>query len=403
MNSTVRQQSVTDQGLSQGVVLLMAVAAGLYVASIYYCQPMLGILARDFHTGPEGVAQVAVLTQMGYALGLLFLASLGDCMERRRLIVITSTALALALAGAALAPSLGVLTAASLAIGVLGSVAQQVVPMAAHLAPDHRRGQVIGTVMAGVLSGILLARTVSGVVSEYAGWREMFALSAVACLLMGGVLALRLPRTAPRQALSYPQVLASLGRLLRTHGRLRSAGVIQGLLFAAFVAFWSNLALYMERPPFLQGSAMAGLLGILGAAGVLAAPLAGRLADKSNDGGRRVVASGTLAVTLAFGLMGLAQGSWPALLAGIVLMDVGLQMSMISNQSRVYALDAEARSRLNTVYMTIMFLAGAAGAEVGALAFASHGWSGVCVMGGVCGLGAWILEMTSRQPRAVRQ
>jgi predicted MFS family arabinose efflux permease len=396
--SGMESMTKAGDGPTTGVVGLMAAAAGLYVASIYYNQPVLGLLAREFHVSVGVVSQVAVLTQVGYALGLLFLASLGDCVERRRLIVITSTALALALGCAALAPTFGVLAAASLCIGALATVAQQVVPMAAHLAPDSRRGQVVGTVMAGLLTGILLARTVSGVIAEYFSWREMFGVAAVATLFMGAVLRLRLPRAEPTAGLSYGQVLGSMWRLLRQHPKLRRSGLVQGLLFSAFVAFWANLALYLERPPFSQGSAVAGLLGVLGVAGVLAAPLAGRLADKGGGRGR-LIAAGAAALALAFALMAVFQGSWTALLAGIVLMDIGLQSAMISNQSRVYGLDASARSRLNTVFMTIMFASGSIGTAVGAWAFATFGWEGVCVMGAASGLAACALEALSRREK----
>jgi len=397
MSGTTRESEASAQagGLGKGIVPLMAAASGLYVASIYYNQPMLGILAREFGIGPGEVAHIAVLTQVGYALGMVFLASLGDCVERRRLIGLTSTALALALACAALAPSFTVLCAASLCIGALATVAQQVVPMAAHLAPDSQRGRVVGSVMAGLLAGILLARTVSGAVSQYFSWREMFGLAAIATLGMGVVLTLRLPRAEPAAGLTYPRVLSSMVQLFRKHARLRRAGMVQGLLFSAFVAFWANLALYLERPPFSQGSAVAGLLGVLGVAGVLAAPLAGRLADKGKGGRGKLIAWGAAALAASFALLGFFQGSWTALVLAIILMDIGMQAAMISNQSRVYGLDASARSRLNTVFMTIMFASGSVGTAIGAWAFASFGWEGVCVMGAVSGLAACALEALS--------
>ncbi len=380
-------------GLGSGTVLLMAGASGLFVASIYYNQPMLGILARDFHTGADGVGPVAVATQVGYALGLLFLSSLGDCFERRRLIVLTTVGLALALGWAALAPGLGSLIAASCLVGMLATVAQQVVPMAAHLAPEHMRGRVVGVVMAGLLTGILLARTISGLVSQYASWREMFGGAAVAVLAMGAVLAVRLPRSEPATRIAYPAVLISLGRLFLAHRTLRRAGLVQGLLFGAFVAFWATLALFLEQPPFSQGSAVAGLLGLFGVVGVLAAPLAGRVADKGARGRERVIVLGSGLVAASFLLFWLFRASWAVLCGGIVLLDIGLQAAMVSNQSRVFGLDASARSRLNTVYMTMMFAAGALGSAVGAKAFSLFGWTGVCGLGVVCGLGALGVEL----------
>jgi predicted MFS family arabinose efflux permease len=402
-NSTclcAEEQAAREPG--RGTVALMAGAAGLSVASIYYNQPMLAILARQFHAGPDAVSWIAVLTQAGYALGLVFLSPLGDRFERRGLIVATFLALALSLGLAAAAPGMGAILAASLGLGLFATVAQQVVPMAAHLAGESRRGSVVGTVMAGLLTGILLSRTVSGIVSEYGNWRAMFAGAGLACLALGAVLALRLPRVAPVTTMSYPRMLASLVRLLAEHRTLRRAGLVQGLLFGGFVAFWANLALFLEQPPFHQGSSVAGLLGLVGAAGVAAAPLAGRLADRAERDGRggrgRLVACGALAVALAFVLLGLFRESWTVLIAAILLMDVGLQSAMVANQSRIYGLDASARSRINTVYMTVMFVGGALGTALGAQVFARFGWLGVCVMGAACGLAALVLELAgSRQ------
>jgi predicted MFS family arabinose efflux permease len=384
--------------LDGGTIGLMAFAAGLFVASIYYNQPMLGILAREFGTNAGGVSAVAVATQVGYAAGLLFCSSLGDLFERRRLITITTVALSLSLGFAALAPGLGALVAASLCIGLFATVAQQVVPMAAHLASAHERGRVVGSVMAGLLSGILLARTVSGVVSEYASWREMFGIASLSTTAMGVLLAVRLPRVEPTSTISYSQNLLSLLRLTREHSLLRRSGLVQALLFGSFVAFWANLALFLEKPPLRAGSSLAGLLGLLGAAGVLAAPLAGRFADKRGGGGKEVIIFGAATVLGSFLIFGLFQSSWIAIIAGILLMDVGVQAAMISNQSRVYALDATAPSRLNTVYMTTMFVGGALGAVAGSQAFARFGWGGVCVMGLFCAASALAVEICSPSP-----
>ncbi len=365
--------------LGAAPVLLMAGAAGLSVASIYYNQPMLGILARSFGAGPGEVSVIPIMTQVGYAAGLLLLSPLGDRFERRSLIVWTTAALALALFASGLAPGLTALVWASLAIGALATVAQQIVPMAAQLAPENQRGRVVGLVMAGLLSGILLSRTVSGLVSEFGSWRMMFLLAGAACAALAVVLRLRLPVVRPATTISYPALLTSLLRLFRQHALLRRSGLVQGLLFAGFVSFWANLAFHLEQPPFHMGSAVAGALGVVGIVGVMAAPLAGRLADKG--GNRRVILLGAASVAASFALFWLARESMAALIAGIVLMDAGLQAAMVSNQARVYALDAGARSRINTVYMTMMFLGGAAGTAIGAQAYAHFGWAGVCGFG----------------------
>ena len=225
----------------------------------------------------------------------------------------------------------------------------------------------------------------------------MYAFAAVATLLMSAILVLRLPRVEPMTTISYPQILFSLVRLLGRHKKLRRAGVVQGLLFGGFVGFWANLALFLEQPPFLQGSAMAGLLGLVGVAGVACAPLAGRLADRGTKG--RLVVWGAAAVMAGFVLLGMFPTSWLALIAGIILMDVGLQSALVANQARIYGLDAAARSRLNTVFMTIMFVGGALGTAVSAQAFAVFGWVGVCVMGGGCSALALVIELCSPEAK----
>lgn len=376
--------------LGGATVILMAVAAGLCVASIYYNQPMLGILARSFQVGPAEVSVIPIVTQVGYAVGLLFLSPLGDRYERRALIVWTTAGLTLALFAAAVAPGVGTLAAASLAVGVLATVAQQIVPMAAQLAPDNQKGRVVGLVMAGLLTGILLSRTVSGVVSEFADWRLMFGLAGVSTAALAVLLAIRLPKVQPLTKVSYPALLWSLVALLREHKILRRSGLVQGLLFAGFVSFWANLAFFLEQPPFRMGSSVAGALGVVGIVGVMVAPLAGRLADKGGKG--RIILFGAAAVAASFVMFWLGRESMAALVAGVVLMDAGLQAAMISNQAQVFGLDASARSRLNTVYMTTMFTGGAIGTALGAQAYSHFGWAGVCAFGAGCALAGFAIQ-----------
>ena len=385
-------QAEQFKGLTQGTIGLMAMAAGLYVANIYYNQPMLGILAREFHERPDAVSYVAVATQVGYALGMVLLASLGDCFERRRLILITSVALSFSLILAAFSPSLHVLVGASLFVGFLATVAQQVVPMAAHLASEHMRGQVVGTVMSGLLAGILLARTVSGVISEYGTWREMFGIAAVFSLVMGIVLSFRLPKSEPMVRISYTETLCSLFKLFRKYSVLRRSALVQALLFAAFTSFWANLAVFLEMPPFSKGSSVAGLLGLLGVAGVMAAPFTGKLADRYTKGKGKVIALGSAVVAVSFVIFAAFRTSWAALFIGIVLMDIGMQAALISNQSRIYALDAAARSRMNTVFLTVIFIGGSIGAAVSAHIFEAYGWLGIGLLGAAFGAAAFAVE-----------
>lgn len=262
------------------LVLLLASGAGLAVASLYYSQPMLGILATDMGASTVDVGFVPTLTQLGYALGILLLAPLGDRHDRRQIILIKTLLLVAALLAAAWAPSFTWLLAASLAIGLTATLAQDIVPAAATLAPAARRGKVVGTVMTGLLLGILLSRVVSGFVAEHFGWRNMFVAAAIGVAIIGITVWRRLPNFAPTTTLPYRALLGSLWALLRQHASLRRAALAQGLLSVGFSAFWSTLAVMLHAKPFEMGSAVAGAFGLAGAVGALAAPLAGHLADR---------------------------------------------------------------------------------------------------------------------------
>ncbi len=387
----IASRRVEGSTLSINLMVVLAIAAGLSVANIYYNQPMLGVLAHQFGVSPSAISIVPFLSQSGYAFGILFLSPLGDRFERKGLILITMLALAIALAGTALVPNLAWFATASFVTGMLATVTQQLVPMAVQLAPPAERGKVIGTVTGGVLLGILLARTISGYVIDHADWRIMYWIAAGLMLITTAVLALLLPRVEATTQASYPQLLTSLWHLVRTHRVLRQAAVVQALIFAAFLAFWSDLALLLQQAPYHLGGTAVGLIGIVGAGGALAAPLAGRFADRR--GPAVVVTVGAGLVVLSFAIFSLLQGSMVALIAGVILMDLAVQSSQVSNQARVYALDPSARSRLNTVFMTAMFCGGAIGAGVGGIAFQRLGWTGSCLFGGGAALLALLLSL----------
>ena len=387
-------------GISRGLTLAMAFAAGAAVANLYYNQPMLGIMEHDLGTpGPAGLVApgltgfVPTATQLGYAAGLFLLVPLGDLMDRRRLITAQFVLLAAALALVALAPTAGLVMLASLAMGACATVAQQVVPFAASLAAPARRGRTMGTVMAGVLCGILLSRTVSGFVGTHMGWREMFWLAVPLTLGMAWLMAARLPRNQPYQAIGYGTALASLAWLWRQEPLLRRATVVQGALFASFTAFWTVLALHLQEPRFHLGADVAGLFGIVGAVGVLAAPLAGRIADRR--GPARVIGAGALLTVLSWGLVSL-WGAVPGLVLGVVVLDFGVQSALVSNQHVVFALQPAARSRLNTVFMTGMFVGGSAGSAGATLAWGLAGWPGVCGFGAALAAVALAVETAGR-------
>lgn len=389
----MKPNSSLSEHLSAALVRLLAVSAGGTVANSYYNQAFLGHLTADFGLAAGTAAIVPVLTQAGNAFGVLLLAPLGDRLERKSLILRTFVALVMALIGAALSPSFVWLAVASLAVGLFTTVTQQIVPLAVHLAPPSERGRILGKVTGGILIGILLARTVSGTISDLWGWPFVFWFSAAMMTVIGVALALWLPRVPPTTDLSYLRLLGSLWTLLRTHGVLRQAVAVQFLIFAAFIGFWSNLALLLSEPPYQLGGTAVGLLALVGVCGALAAPVAGGFTDRR--GPAVVVSVGAGLVTLAFIVFGLWQGSLISLVTGILVMDLAVQSSQVANQTRVYALDPTARSRLNTVFMATMLAGGAVGAGVGGAAYAAWGWTGTCVFGASSAAMAFYLSRRS--------
>ena len=369
--------------LSRGLVFLLAIGAGLSVASLYYSQPMLGVLGADIHASAETLGWIPTLTQLGYAFGILMLAPLGDRHDRKHIILIKAAVLSLALLAAAIAPSIGVLLAASFVVGLSATLAQDIVPAAAHLAPVEQRGKIVGTVMTGLLLGILLSRVVSGFVAEQFGWRAMFVAAAVTIVALGAALWRGLPRFVPTAQLSYAALLGSLATLWRQHPSLRRAATAQGLLSLGFSAFWSTLAVMLHGAPFHLGAGAAGAFGLAGAAGALAAPLAGRVADTRGPLAVASLGAGLTMVSFAamIFLPFLSPHAALWLIAGSAIgFDLGIQTSLIAHQSIVYGIDPAARSRLNAILMTGVFVGMAAGGALGSLALAHWGWTGVTLV-----------------------
>lgn len=398
--SSILMTNALDESpaLPRPLVGFLAAGAGLGAATLYYSQPMLGVLGPDIGASPQAVGLVPTLTQLGYALGILLLAPLGDRLDRRRIILAKAALLSLALVGAAFAPSLGWLLVASLAVGLTATLAQDIVPAAATLAPEAHRGRIVGTVMTGLLLGVLLSRLVSGWVADVLGWRAMFLLAAFSLVGVGLAAWRMLPRFAPTTQLPYGALLGSLWGLWRQHAALRRAAWAQGLLAVGFSAFWSTLAVMLHGAPFHLGSAVAGAFGLAGAAGALAAPLAGRLADRG--GPQRVTLWGTALAAVAFAGMALGAGlpSTPQLVvlaAAAVMFDLGFQATLIAHQTLIYGIDPGARSRLNAVLFTSMFTGMAVGAALGTLLLAQAGWLAVALMATTTSLGAWWLRWRS--------
>ena len=368
-----------ERPLANGLVWLMALTCGLVVANIYYNQPLLAAIGRTFHISDSRASLLATATQVGYTLGMVLVVPLGDMLERKRLILVMLLAAAGCLSAAAVSPSFGLLAGASVLIGICSSVPQLLLPMAATLAPAADRGRIVGRVMSGLLIGILLSRTVSGYVAAHLGWRTVFEGAAALMLALVALLAWRLPRDQPAFAGSYASLMQSLGTLVRELPALRRSALVGGAIFASFSVFWTTLTFYLAGPAYHYGSDVAGFFGLVGALGALAAPLAGKVAD--TRGPRYAITVGIGLALVAYLLLGAGGGYLIGLVLGVILLDVGVQSAHISNQTLVFSLRPEARSRLNTVYMTGYFTGGSLGSVVGGWAWMHYGWPGACGVG----------------------
>jgi predicted MFS family arabinose efflux permease len=353
----------------------MAFACTASVANIYYNQPLLGSFAAQFGATALQASWVATAAQAGYGAGILFFLPIGDLVERRRLILVLTTVCAVLLAGIAAAPSLPLLILGHFLMGTAAVGAQVIIPFATDLVPAQARGRTVGFLMGGVLCGILLARTLAGFIGDWFGWRSLYAGAAVVMLVLALCLRGRLPHRPPALRMSYPQLMGTLFHLVRGQPRLWTSASISALSFASFMAFWTTLSFLMITR-FHLGASEAGLFGIVGLAGALGAPLAGRLSDWK--GSAFTVSMALLASLAGFGVMWF----WltiPGLIVGVFLMDLGVQSIQVAEQSKALSLVPEAKSRINTIYMVARFIGGAFGSFFGSAAWAHEQWTGVCV------------------------
>lgn len=383
--------------LTRRLLWLLAAATGIAAANLYYAQPLLHTIAGRFDASEAATGLIVTGAQIGYALGLAFVVPAGDLLDRRRVVPRMLAGAALLLLVAAAAPSLWVLIVASTLIGLLAVVAQLLVPLVAELASDGQRGRAVGTVMSGLLLGILLARTVSGLIAGAAGWRAVFVVGAAATAVLAVVLRRSLPAGQPRPTMPYPDILRSSIRLARTEPELRRSAALGATVFATFSVFWTTIAFLLGDPPFDYSDAAIGLLGLVGAAGAVVAMAAGRLADRGFTRPGRL--AGGVCLAAAFGVLWLGRTSIWLIVVGVLVLDVGVQGAHILNQSTIYELAPQARSRINAVYMTSYFLGGAIGSAAGAVAFEQGGWGWTCVLGGALGLLAVALAARRPGPR----
>jgi predicted MFS family arabinose efflux permease len=373
----------------------LGLACAVGVSTMYYNQPLLLEMGRTYGATAGRTGFVAVATQIGYAVGLLFFVPLGDVLERRGLMMRMYAAVAIALVLVAAAPSLQLLIAGSVLIGIFASVTHVALPIAPDLVSHEQRGRAIGTVMTGLLLGILLARTFSGWVSGIHGWRWVFVVAAVMNAAFVPLIKRAMPKLPPKQKLRYSEAMKSLWTLFRTQPLLRESSIIGALVFASFSCFWTTLA-FLLNSHYGLGAGVAGTFGVVGAAGAMVAPLAGRVADK--HGSRWVVTLGGALLAASYLLLWGEEAAHlstvfhlTALVVGVVVLDMGAQMTQVANQTRIFGLVPSARSRLNTVYMTVYFSGAAAGSALATIAWVHWGWNGVCILGlGLIGLaGVW--------------
>ena len=386
---------MSAQKLSNSLLYLMAIGAGLVVANNYYNQPLLSLIAKTFNVSESAVSNIPLFTQLGYAFGLLFIIPLGDKFNRKKLILIDFIAIIASLLVAAVSSSLLVLTIASFCVGFSSVVPQLFVPMAAQLAGKRDKGRAIGIVMSGLLIGILGCRSISGYVGEYLGWREMYFIASGIMLLYAIVLIFKLPNLTSDFKGSYGQLMNSLWDYFKSESSVRLAALRGGLGFAGFSAFWTTLVFLMEDS-FNYGSGVSGTFGLLGIGGALAATWAGKLSDKINK--NRLITIATLVMILAWGVFEFSGNSIIGLVIGVVFIDMGLQSLHITNQNIIFSKNPEARNRINTIYMVGYFIGGAVGTTTGAYAWEIYKWTGVATLGLIYTLLILVVHLFFKKP-----
>jgi predicted MFS family arabinose efflux permease len=372
-----------EKDISPGMVMLLATATGLIVASLYYAQTLVGPISASTGLSAEAAGLIVTLTQIGYCLGLLFIVPLGDLLENRRLIVTGLLFTSAMLVMAAFSSSAWMFLTAALGIG-LGSVAAQIiVPFAAHLSKEATRGVTVGKVVSGLLLGIMLARPVASLVADASNWHVVFGGAAVIVLAVALVLRVKLPQRTPTSSITYPRLLASLWHLFLKTPLLRRRAAYHAGLFGSFSLFWTVTPLMLAGPEFHLSQTGIAIFALVGMAGAVASPIAGRLADK----GHTLMAT---AAALALGVIGFAlpllvAGSRDVALAVLVIasivLDMGVAANLVLGQRAIFTLGAEVRSRLNGVYFALFFAGGALGSALGGWMFAAHGWHAALLTG----------------------
>ncbi|OLP44585.1 MFS transporter [Rhizobium oryziradicis] len=394
-----------DKALSPLLTFIFALACGLVAANLYYGQPLAGLISTDLGFSPQATGLIVTLCQLGYCLGLILLVPLGDLVENRKLILVLLALAAIALLAAALSSTPGLFLLACFAIGLASTAAQVLVPFAASMAPDAYRGRVVGNVMSGLLTGIMLARPVASVIAEASSWHVVYIVSAIAMIALLVALRLSLPQRKPHGQISYGALLSSMLHLATTNRILQRRALYQAGMFGAFSLFWTTTPLLLSSPHFGLSQNGIALFALAGAAGAIASPIAGRMADK---GLTRAVSIAAMIMGMAAFLLGrtsieLSPALGLALLTlSAIILDFGVQANLVSGQRIIYSMSPEHRSRLNGLYMATFFLGGAIGSAAGGWAYATGGWERTSWLGLLFPTAALLLilsEKTSGQPK----
>lgn len=368
-----------QSSLTPKLKYLITIGCGVVVANLYYCQPLLGALSRAFHVSEESASFVNICSQIGYGIGLFFIVPLGDMVPRRRLLIRMILLAGASLLGVAFSSNMQWLYVFSICVGITSTACQVFIPLAVHLAADEERGKVLGTILGGLLTGILLSRSLSGFVAEYFGWQTVYFTSSIFMVIIAFLVWKYIPGEEPAFKGSYRQLMASLFELFKAQPVIRESAMIGASLFGAISAFWATMVFFLEKPPFQYSLTVIGLFGIIGAGGALISPFIGRISDK--HGPVKPMRYGIIMMLAGYLILVEGNRGIGLVIVGIILIDMGLQSTHIPNLSRNYALLPEARTRLNTIYMTFFFIGGTIGSSVGSIAWNLSGWNGVCVVG----------------------
>lgn len=373
------QSQSAQSGLSQSLKILLTIGCGVVVANLYYCQPLLGELSRYFKVSERAASFVNIYGQLGYGVGLFFIVPLGDMIARRKLLIWLHLFAIISLLGIFFSSNIYYLYFFSICVGAASTACQVFIPLGAHLATDEERGKILGTLMGGLLTGILLSRTFSSIVAEYWGWQSIYLISAGLMVIMTILVWRFIPNEVAAFKGGYLKLMKSLATLFKSQKVIRESAWIGACMFGAISVFWSTMAFFLERPPYQYSLTLIGLFGIIGAAGALISPYVGKVTDKK--GPLIPMRWGIFLMLAGFLLLFKGQVHISIVIIGILLIDMGMQSTHIPNLARNYALIPEARTRLNTLYMTAFFIGGTLGSVIGSFAWEFGKWNGVCSAG----------------------